>query len=161
MTETKRAPFMAMHAPSERVVAARLGAWEVRRHPDSGMHHSYFATRGLLHLQLWHPLARVSILTPSRLTNDRFEVWRDGVRIAVRTWSEVATILADLALPDGEPVAPPGGAEVAALHAWMIVRDAVAALRGTAVTRAESCTTTGTDGNATRFAVPALAPVRS
>lgn len=152
MEQTHRAPLMAMHAPSERVVAARLGAWEVRRHGESGAHHAYFATRGLLHLQLWHPVARVSILTPSRLTNDRFEIWRDGVRIAVRAWSEVAAILADLALPGGESVALPGGAEVAALHAWMIVRDAVAAVRSTA---------TPTAAMETSGIAPALAPVHS
>ncbi|NVB78872.1 MAG: hypothetical protein HOV81_10790 [Kofleriaceae bacterium] len=152
MSQPIRAPLMAMHAPSERVVAARLGTWEVRRHAETGARHGYFATRGLLHLQLWHPAARVSILTPSRLTNDRFEVWRDGVRFAVRAWSEVAEILSDLALPDGERVALPGGAEVAALHAWMIVRDAVAARRASA-TR-----TTVIDAGHT---APALAPVRS
>lgn len=136
MNETTRAPLMGMHAPSERVIAARLGAWEVRCHGKAGAQHSYFATRGLLHMQLWHPTARVSILTPSRLTNDRFEIRRDGVRIAVRAWTEVAALLADLTLPDGERVALPGGAEVAALHAWMVVRDAVAARRRPALATA-------------------------
>ncbi len=120
---------MALHAPIERVVVGRIGAWEVRWHDEASAHHGYFATHGLLHLQLWHPGARVSVLTPSPLTNERFEIWRDGLRIAVRTWAEVAAHLGDLTMSSGASVPLPGGAEVAALHTWMIVRDAVAALR--------------------------------
>ena len=134
---------MALHAPVERIVVARLGDWELRRHSDSSPQHRYFAARGFLHLQLWQPIAQVSVLTPSRLTNDRFEIWRDGIRIAVRDWKEVAARLSDLALPSGS--------EVAALHTWMIVRDAVSALR-------RGAPDTMTTGDVPS---PALAPARS
>ena len=45
----------------------------------------YFVTRGFLHAQLWHRDARVSVLTPSRLTGGVFEVfpyagWKAPVR---------------------------------------------------------------------------------
>ncbi len=108
---------MGLHAPGERETFATLGDWEVKRHAESQGHHAYFASRGFLHLQLWHADARVSILTPSRLTNGRFEIWREGVRISVRTWDEVASRLAELAMPSGT--------EVAAMYAWTVVRDEV------------------------------------
>lgn len=110
-----RTPFAGLHALAERETFAVLGDWEVRRHIEEQGHHVYFASRGFLHLQLWHPTARVSILTPSRLTHDRFEIWRDGVRIAVRTWDDVAAALPDLAMP--------GRSELAALCWWTVVRD--------------------------------------
>lgn len=108
---------MGLHSLVERVLIARLGAWEVRRHPESDRHHEYFAPRGFLHLQLWNPDAQVSILTPSALTGGRFAVWRDGIRIAVRAWADVVAQLPDLPLP--------GEAELAALHLWTVVRDAI------------------------------------
>lgn len=110
---------MGIHALVEREPFAALGIWQVRSHVRGGDQHVYFAPRGFLHLQLWHPIARVSILTPSRLTNDRFEIWREGVRIGVRVWDDLARHLPDLPLP--------GGTEVAALCWWTVVRDETAA----------------------------------
>jgi hypothetical protein len=106
---------IGLHALTERVPFAAFGEWEVRRHPEGEGQHAYFTARGFLHLQLWHPVARVSILTPSRLTRGRFEIWRHGVRIAVRTWDDVAARLPDLAVP--------GATEVAALCWWTVVRE--------------------------------------
>jgi len=67
-----------LHAPFDRELLARVGPWEVRRHADDRF--GYFATRSLLHLQLWHPACRVSVLTPSRLTGGRFEIATDTRR---------------------------------------------------------------------------------
>jgi hypothetical protein len=50
-----------------------IGAWEVRLF--TGRKFQYFVTRGLWHAQLWHPTARISILTPSRLTCGRYEAF--------------------------------------------------------------------------------------
>lgn len=111
----------ALHATGERVPIAQLGDWEVRRHDEHGPHHHYFTTRGMLHLQLWHPRAQISILTPSILTGGRFDIWRDGIRIAVSTWADVAYHLID------EPL--PSAAEIAALRAWTVTRDELAARR--------------------------------
>jgi hypothetical protein len=63
------------HDPRERVEIARLGDWEVRSFRPDGVKHRYFAPRGMLHLQLWHPAAGISLLTPSQLTLRRYEVY--------------------------------------------------------------------------------------
>ena len=110
---------MGLHSLVERQRFATLGEWEVRRHLETGGQHAYFAPRGFLHLQLWHASAEVSILTPSQLTNDRFEIWRDGLRIRVGTWHEVVAHLPGLALPCAT--------ELATLWLWTVVRDETAA----------------------------------
>lgn len=61
------------HDPTERVLAVKLGEWEVRIF--EGKKQRYFLPRGMGHLQLWHPAAGVSVLTPSRLTGGRYEVF--------------------------------------------------------------------------------------
>ena len=63
------------HEPRERVEIARLGDWEVRAFRPEGVKHHYFAPRGMLHLQLRHSAAGISLLTPSRLTLRRYEVY--------------------------------------------------------------------------------------
>jgi hypothetical protein len=108
-------PQLALHSLVERAMVARLGDWEVWRHPEHSAHHDYFASRSLLHLQLWHRASSTSILTPSGLTDRRFEILRDGCRIAVRAWNDVARMLSELALP--------GPAELRALLAWTVLRD--------------------------------------
>ena len=35
----------------------------------------YFVRKKMMHLQLWHPLIWVSVLTPSKLTLGRFEIF--------------------------------------------------------------------------------------
>lgn len=61
------------HDPRERELALRLGGWEVRLFGNPKF--EYFVTRGFWHLQLWHPLGRVSVLTPSRLTRGFYEAF--------------------------------------------------------------------------------------
>jgi hypothetical protein len=61
------------HDPRERDLALRLDAWEARLF--GGRHFEYFVTRGFWHVQLWHPGARISILTPSRLTGGAYEAY--------------------------------------------------------------------------------------
>jgi hypothetical protein len=50
-----------------------VDGWEVRLF--GGRKFQYFVTRGLWHVQLWHPAARVSVLTPSRLTGGFYEAY--------------------------------------------------------------------------------------
>ena len=69
------APPLRPHDPEDRVVVAELDGWEARVFPSDGRMHEYFLPRGLLHVQLWHPVRRVSVLSPSRLTLDRWEVF--------------------------------------------------------------------------------------
>jgi hypothetical protein len=61
------------HDPRERDLAFTLRGWEVRLF--AGQKFQYFVTRGFWHLQLWHPGASVSVLTPSRLTCGSYEVF--------------------------------------------------------------------------------------
>ncbi len=59
------------HDPTERHLVMMCGEWEVRVFGANEMH--YFRTRGLWHLQLWHPRAQVSVLSASRLTLGLYE----------------------------------------------------------------------------------------
>lgn len=61
------------HDPRERELVMVLTGWEVRLF--SGPKFQYFAPRGFWHVQLWHPEARVSVLTPSRLTSGFYEAY--------------------------------------------------------------------------------------
>jgi hypothetical protein len=61
------------HDPRERDLAMVLGEWEVRLFGGRKLEH--FVTRGFWHLQLWHPVARFSVLSPSRLTRGFYEAY--------------------------------------------------------------------------------------
>jgi hypothetical protein len=82
------------HDPSERELAQVLGDWEVRIFGDGKFR--YFVERGLWHVQLWHPGARVSVLTPSRLTRDAYEVYPSrGWKARAATHAEVARLVSE------------------------------------------------------------------
>ncbi len=63
------------HDPTERVLITHLEGWEVRDFALDDSRYGYFLRHGFLHLQLWHPARGVSLLTPSRLTSDQYEVF--------------------------------------------------------------------------------------
>jgi hypothetical protein len=63
------------HDPRERAAVASIDGWEIRIFPEGDRRAEYFTPRGFLHAQLWHPQARVSVLTPSRLTGGLFELY--------------------------------------------------------------------------------------
>jgi hypothetical protein len=63
------------HDPRERVSLCHMDGWEVLAFRVGGVKHNYFAPRGMLHLQLWHAHSGVSVLTPSRLTLQRYEAY--------------------------------------------------------------------------------------
>ena len=71
----RRATPPPLHDPCERILVESLGEWQIRIFRPSGDFHRYFAAKGILHVQLWHPEARVSLLTPSPLTAGRYEVY--------------------------------------------------------------------------------------
>lgn len=80
------------HDPTERVLALVVDDWEVRLY--EGRKFEYFSTRGLLHLQLWHPGSGVSVLTPSRLTNGLFEVFPiDDWKARVSSYESLAPLV--------------------------------------------------------------------
>jgi hypothetical protein len=103
------------HDPREREVVSTVGTWQIRQFPASDAKLAYFTGRGFLHVQLWHPEHRVSVLTPSRLTGGRFEVWAAGAdRVSVSRWAAIGE-----ALPG---VAVPGAVEIAAVERWFVLR---------------------------------------
>jgi hypothetical protein len=110
-----------LHSPHDRALLARCEAWEIRRYDEDDPRFAYLAARGQLHLQLWHPIDHVSILSPSALTNDRFEISRHASRVLVSNWLGVVDLLRDYKLPKS--------AELASLMTWLIVRYEVAAYR--------------------------------
>ncbi len=62
------------HLAHDRVCVGTIGPWEVRVFAVNDTRHRYLADRGMLHLQLWHPQARISILSRSGLTRGQWEV---------------------------------------------------------------------------------------
>ena len=62
------------HDHHRRALVFWLGEWEVLMYrPCSDMHH-LLVVNGMFHLQLWHPESKTSILTPTALTDGKFEV---------------------------------------------------------------------------------------
>lgn len=91
------------HDPRDRVLVDTVGDWEVRCFAPGDPKFHYFVTRRLLHVQLWHPAARVSVLTPSRLTAGLFEAFpHEGWKARVRCPDALAAMVErdhGLALP--------------------------------------------------------------
>ncbi len=61
------------HDPRERQLVSCVAGWELRLFGEQQF--QYFVRHGLWHLQLWHPEARVSVLSPSRLTQALYEAF--------------------------------------------------------------------------------------
>jgi len=76
-----------MHDPSSRAVVSRVGDWEVRVLPRRSQQFPRPNRRNDPHVQLWHPRLRLSVITPNRLTANRFEVQLAGKR----TWRMART----------------------------------------------------------------------
>jgi hypothetical protein len=86
----------------------------------AGATHRFLAARDMWHLQLWHPMAGVSILTPSLLTRYEYEVF------PVRGWKARAGDYARLkALVGARQVPLPSESMLLVLEAFY-VKDAMA-----------------------------------
>ena len=123
------------HDPRERVVLTRADDWQVRSFLLTDPKFEYFAPRGLWHLQLWHPEAGISILTPSGLTLDRYEVFPIGEwKWRVKSHEELVSLL------DGvHGVQPPSAGTLHNLESFFVhdpVRDFFAARGGVVAARA-------------------------
>jgi hypothetical protein len=82
------------HDPGDRVVRLRLDGWDLRNFPRTDERWAYFATHGFAHVQLWHPEALLSVLTPSRLTAGRFEAFPiAGWKFATRDYTDLCEII--------------------------------------------------------------------
>ena len=61
------------HDPRERERILAVAGWELRLFGEHRF--QYFVRHGFWHLQLWHPEAQVSVLSPSRLTHGLYEAF--------------------------------------------------------------------------------------
>ncbi len=94
------------HDPRERTCVGHIDQWEVRIIRQSEPRHHYFAKRSLLHIQLWHPHLHISILTPSRLTANYYEMFPiQGKKIPVCCLNTVNNLLQEYYhLPSLDPL---------------------------------------------------------
>lgn len=115
------------HDPDEREIVAYLGEWEVRRFGEASMLFRYAAPRGVLHLQVWHPAARVSILTPSRITGGSFEAFPvAGWKLACRGWKDLAR-----AIRREHALDVPSAGRMRSLERWFVTAEERRAVRAT------------------------------
>lgn len=104
------------HDPTERVLLDQVGDWEVRAFATSDPKHDYFVRRGFLHLQLWHPQASISVLTPSRLTLGRYEIFPiNGWKLPETDLDEAAAIVRE-----HHGIQLPSPVRINALEQWFV-----------------------------------------
>jgi hypothetical protein len=102
------------HDPNDRIAvetftvgttASVFGEWQVRLFDPAGVFRHYLSQQSLLHVQLWNPYFRVSILTPSRLTGGYFESFPvRGWKIASPQFEDIVRALETtiaIRVPDG------------------------------------------------------------
>ena len=104
-----------LHDPMQRALVFDSGCWQFRAFAWNDPKHRYFAPRGMLHLQLWHPARRLSILTPSRLTEGAWEACIDGERLRYGCYPGGARYLCDTY---SVRVPPPDSVEF--LETWFV-----------------------------------------
>jgi hypothetical protein len=108
------------HDPLERVLVTRIDGWQVRDFAHDDERLAYFAAHGFSHLQLWNPARGVSVLTPSRLTDGRFEAFPiAGWKQRADDWLALATLLRAT-----HGLVPPGPACLRAVERWFLRPDA-------------------------------------
>jgi len=80
------------HDPRERERVLLLGNWEIRLFGEHKF--QYFVSHGFWHLQLWHAAARISVLTPSRLTHMHYEAFPiAGWKARAATYEELSALV--------------------------------------------------------------------
>ena len=82
------------HTDVNRTLVYWLGEWDVRMSDPGSDLHRLLTVNGMFHLQLWHPESKTSILTPSSLTEQHFEVTPlfDGV-FQTRSYPEMCSVI--------------------------------------------------------------------
>lgn len=111
-----------LHNPDDRIALAGLDhGWQVRAFAPNDQRFVYCVPRGMFHLQLWHERDAISILTPSRLTCEQFELWLGETRRRFSTFGELAAVLSahGHAPPDEDAVRYRIKTEVDELVAWL------------------------------------------
>lgn len=97
-----------LHDPKERRFVLRVRDWEIRALRRSAEDYGRIRRRGGMHVQLWHRPSRTSVLTPSSLTNNRFEVCRDGgspVEVRPPKLHDLVEMIASVELPPMREIA--------------------------------------------------------
>ena len=103
------------HNPKDRVIIAHLKQWQLLQYPPNDPKLAYLKLRRIIQLQLWLPLEQLSIITPSRLTNNLYEIfpiydWKKSVA----SYSEVRTLV-----ESHFKIAPPDQNELEeAIYTW-------------------------------------------
>ena len=91
----KPACIPTRHEPERRDCMIKLLGWQIRTIMRNDHRHTAMAAQGLLHLQLWHAGTDTSILTPSNLTNRRFEIWSKPLHVQVTNYPKVCQLVMD------------------------------------------------------------------
>jgi hypothetical protein len=95
---------------------SRAGDWEVRVFARTDFRYRYLVGHGMWHLQLWHSGRGVSVLTPSALTRDCYEIFPiRGGRARVRWNSDVRALV-----EAHHEIAVPSAGTMAVLEAWFV-----------------------------------------
>lgn|GEM_PF-2928814 len=84
---------LSLHDPSERVCVHEERGWELRAFARNDLRFGWLASRGLLHLQLWHPGREVSILTPCQLSEGTFMIDSPEFQIRIGCYNGVKGFL--------------------------------------------------------------------
>jgi len=84
----------APHDPRERTRVGRIDRWEVRFFSRLDAQHKHFESQAFMHLQLWNPAWKFSILTPSPLTGNFYELFPfRGAKLPICCLTTVNTVL--------------------------------------------------------------------
>ncbi|GJL50276.1 MAG: hypothetical protein NPIRA01_15030 [Nitrospirales bacterium] len=94
------------HDPRDRTRVGRIDGWEVRMFSQHDTQRKYFVHKAFTHLQLWHPNWKVSVLTPSHLTGNFYELFPfRGAKLPICCITTVNNILQQqLEVPGIDPM---------------------------------------------------------
>ena len=80
---------VSLHDPYERVCVHEEKGWEIRAFARNDPRFGWLASRGLLHMQLWHADYEVSVLTPSQLSEGTFLIDTPGFQTRIGCYKGV------------------------------------------------------------------------
>lgn len=103
------------HDPRQRAWVYSAAGWDLFTTARNDPAHDWLARQGALHLQLWHPVAGISVLTPAPSTEDRFEVW------TLRGTHRLCCTGALVRHLDGLGVAPPSPTLITEFHRTFVL----------------------------------------
>ena len=105
----------APHNPKDRVFVHTHNGWEFRAFARNDHNHSHRASRGELHVQLWHPTSRISVLTPSMMTKGQYDVWLSSGQYRVSCLHQLSTLTRSKA-----GIVPPCKRVISHFQTWLV-----------------------------------------